>query len=101
MGNVTKNGNYQHWLYDKMVFNKTKAAFGGRLRYLITGSAPLLSHIHSFMKVVAACPIFQGYGLTESTGGSFVTEANDPTTGHVGGPTVHISIMQSNAEFKL
>jgi long-chain acyl-CoA synthetase len=55
---------------------------------MASGSAPLLPNIHSFMKVVVACPLMEGYGQTESTGASFGTLARDPMTGHVGGPTV-------------
>lgn len=55
---------------------------------MFSGSAPLLPHIHSFMKVIGCCPLMEGYGQTESTGASFATKASDPTVGHVGGPTV-------------
>jgi|JI6StandDraft_1071083.scaffolds.fasta_scaffold13692_11 long-chain acyl-CoA synthetase len=91
--NLANSGRYEHWFYDRVVFRKTKEYFGGRVRYMLSGGAPLLPHVHSFMKVAAVCPVFQGYGLTESTGASFMTDANDPTTGHVGGPTVHLSVM--------
>lgn len=90
LNNVHSNGGYTHKLYDRLVFNKTKQLFGGRCRFLASGSAPLTPEVHSFMKVIGCCPLMEGYGQTESTGGSFITEPRDRNVGHVGGPTVNI-----------
>lgn len=62
------------------------------MKVMISGSAPLLPKVHSFMKVIACAPLVEGYGQTESTGASFVTAAHDPVCGHVGGPTVKLLI---------
>ena len=88
LNNVVNNGGYTHRVYDRLVFNKTKQIFGGRCRIMISGSAPLTPDVHSFMKVIGCAPLIEGYGQTETTGGSFITEPNDPIVGHVGGPTV-------------
>ncbi len=61
---------------------------------MVTGSAPISSDVISFLKIAACCPILEGYGQTETTAASFVTYKADPTSSHVGGPTV-------NTEFKL
>jgi long-chain acyl-CoA synthetase len=90
MSNVTTNGGYTHKVYDRIFFNKTKAALGGRVRLMISGSAPLLPEVHKFLKVTMAAPLLEGYGQTESTGASFITFAEDPVLAHVGGPTVHL-----------
>ncbi len=86
--NAQTTGGYTHKIYDNLVFNKTKEAFGGRIRIMISGSAPLLPNVHAFMKVIACAPLIEGYGQTESTGASFVSAGTDPLCGHVGGPTV-------------
>lgn len=39
-----------------------------------------------FFKVCFCCPVLEGYGLTETSGGASCTWANDPVAGHVGGP---------------
>lgn len=84
-----KNGcHYTHRVYDKLVCNKVKEIFGGRVKYMLTASAPISSEVIDYLKIVCCCPIIEGYGQTESSGGSFVTRADDPETGHVGGPTV-------------
>lgn len=76
------------------MFNKTKDAFGGRVRLMVTGSAPLSGDVINFLKVVVCCPMIEGYGQTESTGGSFITRPDDQESGHVGGP-------MNNIEFKV
>mmetsp|Transcript_34378 Transcript_34378/g.24872 ORF Transcript_34378/g.24872 Transcript_34378/m.24872 type:complete len:137 (+) Transcript_34378:1218-1628(+) len=53
---------------------------------MITASAPIDAAVLEFLKVVFAAPILEGYGLTESGGGSTVTLAEDNVSGHVGGP---------------
>lgn len=68
-------------LYDKVILynNKFKAFafvkeyFGGRIRFLVTGSAPLSKEIIDFMKITTCCPFYEGYGLTEAVGISFIT----------------------------
>jgi len=61
---------------------------------MITAAAPIASEVIDFLKIAACCPIIEGYGQTESTGGSFSTKSVDPKSGHVGGPLV-------NTEFKV
>lgn len=61
---------------------------------MVTGSAPLAKEVLEFLSVVACCPLVEGYGQTESCAASFVTEADDPTSGHCGGPV-------ASTEFKL
>lgn len=55
--NLKANGGFTHKVYDRIFFNKTKEALGGRVRVMISGSAPLLPEVHNFMKVVMCCPL--------------------------------------------
>ena len=64
LNNTATNGGYTHKVYDPLIFNKTKAALGGRVRLMISGSAPLLPEVHKFMKVVIGAPLIEGYGQT-------------------------------------
>lgn len=51
-------------VYDLLVFNKTKQLLGGNVRMICSGSAPLRSEVHSFMKAISCVPVFEGYGQT-------------------------------------
>jgi long-chain acyl-CoA synthetase len=62
---------------DQLVFSKLRAVFGGRVRYFVTGAAPIAPDILEFFWA-AGFPIFEVYGMTEST---VITHANVP--GHV------------------
>ncbi len=55
-----------HVFYDPVVFGRVRAAFGGKLKFFISGGAPLdLEHQLFFKRV--GLPIYQGYGLSESS----------------------------------
>jgi long-chain acyl-CoA synthetase len=50
----------------RLVFNKIRAIFGPRLRYLVSGGAPLSAEINRLL-AAAEIPIVEGYGLTEAS----------------------------------
>ncbi|KAH6779999.1 long-chain acyl-CoA synthetase 2 [Perilla frutescens var. hirtella] len=78
-------------LMDKLVFDKIKQGFGGRVRLMLSGAAPLPKHIEEFLRVTCCCVLSQGYGLTESCGGCFTSIANVfPMIGSVGVPMTTI-----------
>ena len=54
-----------------MIFSKVANALGGKVRFAVSGSAPLAPHVEEFMRVTLCCVVAQGYGLTESCGASF------------------------------
>lgn len=76
-------------IFEKLVFSKIKARLGGQLRFFISGGAPLVKGIAEFF-LAAGIPIYEGYGLTES---SPVIAANYPgrhRLGTVGPPLSNI-----------
>jgi long-chain acyl-CoA synthetase len=87
MTNLKRNGSLTHGFYDKLVFGKIKQLLGGKCRYMITASAPIDPNVLELLKVAFCCPVVEGYGLTETSGGSSFTALDDPVSGHVGGPT--------------
>ncbi|EEB08324.1 long-chain-fatty-acid-CoA ligase Lcf1 [Schizosaccharomyces japonicus yFS275] len=58
-------------LLDSLVFNKIKAATGGRLRFIFSGGSPLAPFTKQFLGVTL-CPMLLGYGLTECTAAAMV-----------------------------
>ena len=64
MDSLRSSGDYTSGFYDSLVFSKVKDKFGGRIRLMITGSAPIKKDIFDFMKVIMCCPFYEGYGQT-------------------------------------
>jgi long-chain acyl-CoA synthetase len=72
-------------LATKLVFSKLQDRFGGRLRYFVSGSAPLSRDMAEFFHS-AGILILEGYGLTESSAASFVNQPKGFAFGTVGPP---------------
>jgi len=70
-------------LYDRLVFSKLRAAMGGRVRYAVSGSAPLGSHLGHFFHSLGI-KILEGYGLTETTAPATVNLPDKFKIGTVG-----------------
>ncbi|KNC83602.1 hypothetical protein SARC_04160 [Sphaeroforma arctica JP610] len=73
-------------IYNALIFNKLKMALGGRVRFILTGSAPLDPTVHNFLRVCVCPVILQGYGLTETCAGAAISLTTDVELGHVGPP---------------
>ncbi|MEV6958971.1 AMP-binding protein [Streptomyces sp. NPDC051207] len=71
--------------YDPLVYRRIRNAMGGRVRYAICGGSPLGRRLAAFY-AGAGIEIFEGYGLTETTGAATVTPPLKPRLGTVGWP---------------
>jgi long-chain acyl-CoA synthetase len=65
---------------DRVVFQKIRERMGGRIRFFISGGAALQKEIGEFF-AIAGMPIFEGYGLTET---SPVITLNGPGANRIG-----------------
>lgn len=80
-------------IYDRLVFRKIRTRFGGNLQFFISGGAPLDKTINEFMWIIGI-PVFEGYGLTETSPAIALNSLDENRFGSVGKPL-------GDAKFKL
>ncbi len=65
---------------------KVKALFGGKLRKLVCGAAPISNDVMNFFKKTLGIHVYEAYGQTEISGvGTFTHPLDKYSTGYVGG----------------
>lgn len=72
-------------LADKLVFSKLRERFGGKLKWFVSGSAPLSRELAEFFHA-AGMLILEGYGLTETNSFTSVNRIDSYKFGAVGKP---------------
>jgi long-chain acyl-CoA synthetase len=82
-------------LFSRLVFRKVKNLFGGEVRIMTIGSAPITPEVLHFFRIVLDIPIVETYGQTESTGSGAATHISDLSCGAVGvpGPVEEIKLI--------
>lgn len=81
----------QNELAQKLVFKKIREAFGGRLRFAISGGAPLSQELGQFF-LFLGIKILEGYGLTETFAAITVNTESQFKFGTVGKPIGDVEI---------
>ncbi|CAO3618765.1 unnamed protein product [Cunninghamella blakesleeana] len=72
-------------ILDAVVFSKIREQVGGRLRFALSGGAPISIETQKFLSV-SLCPILGGFGMTESCGMACIMAPDAFGYGHVGAP---------------
>ena len=91
----------QHKIALAIVFKKVQRRVGGRLRFFVSGSAPLSRHIIEFFHG-AGLPILEGYGLTETAPVVTVNTFANTRLGTVGKPVKGMQVrIESDGEISV
>jgi long-chain acyl-CoA synthetase len=83
--NLDAKGELTNGFYDALVFKKVRNKFGGRIKFIVTGSAPLTKDLADDIKILFSCPIVEAYGMTECSGASVISHLMDHTNSSAGG----------------
>ncbi|MGP5586847.1 AMP-dependent synthetase/ligase [Glutamicibacter ardleyensis] len=84
-GNVPLVLKAKHKLFDVLLYNKLRTAMGGKIRYAVSGGAPLGQRLGHFFNGIGVT-ILEGYGLTETTAPISVNTPGKIKIGTVGRP---------------
>ena len=85
MHNYIQHGQIHHTVYDLLVLKMMRDMLGGRIRFMISGGAPLSIEVKNFLTVVYSAPIMEAYGMTEAAGSLTCSSYWDNQGNHVGG----------------
>ncbi|MFY0631614.1 MAG: long-chain fatty acid--CoA ligase [Flavobacteriaceae bacterium] len=91
-----KNGAWYHFqlkIANKIIFSKWREALGNSLEFMLSGSAPLQPRLIRVF-TAANIPIYEGYGMTESSPGATLNDLrnNGLRIGTVGKPLNGVEI---------
>ena len=81
-----KTGMYKHILFDNLIFKEVRKTLGGRIRFMLVGSAPVDGYLLNFLRCSLSVEIMEGYGQTEDVAGVLLSNTCDTITNHLGGP---------------
>ena len=81
----------QFALFDRLVLSKLRAAMGGRVKYAVSGSAPLGPRLGHFYHALGL-QILEGWGLTETTAPATVNLTTKSKIGTVGPPLPGVAV---------
>jgi long-chain acyl-CoA synthetase len=81
----------KHKLFDRLVFGKLREAMGGRVKYAISGGAPLGARLGHFYRGIGLT-VLEGYGLTETYAPATLGRGEKIKIGKVGYPLPGTSV---------
>ncbi|HEY2699929.1 MAG TPA: long-chain fatty acid--CoA ligase [Pseudonocardiaceae bacterium] len=81
----------KHALFDRLVYSRLRAALGGRCNAAVSGGAPLGARMAHFFRGIGV-PVYEGYGLTETSAAACVNTETAFRVGTVGRPVAGTSV---------
>ena len=85
-------------LLDSLIFKKVRSVLGGRMRFMLVGSAPMDPELMNFLQCSLSCKIVEGYGQTEDCAGVLISSQYDRVCQHLGGPGFNSEIKLVDVE---
>ncbi|MBM4364259.1 MAG: long-chain fatty acid--CoA ligase, partial [Deltaproteobacteria bacterium] len=76
---------------EKLIFSKIVAKFGGKLRFAFSGAAALSREVAEFIDNLGI-EVYEGYGMTESSGGTTANRPGECKLGSVGKPIPGVTV---------
>lgn len=90
-GKISLGTRVKHAIFDKLVYGKLRAVFGGRVQFALSGGAALGSRLGHFYSGIGVS-VLEGYGLTETTAGSTLSRSDATRIGTVGQPIPGVTV---------
>jgi long-chain acyl-CoA synthetase len=81
----------KHAAFDALVYSKLRAALGGKVRWAVSGGAPLGLRLGHFYRGIGLT-VLEGYGLTETTAATTVNTPTHLKIGTVGRPLPGVAV---------
>ncbi|MCZ4537639.1 long-chain fatty acid--CoA ligase [Gordonia terrae] len=81
----------RHAVFDKLVYGKLRDALGGQCEGAISGGAPLGARLGHFFRGVGI-PVYEGYGLSETTAAVTANNEENQKVGSVGRPIPGVTV---------
>ena len=81
----------RHAVFDKLVYGKLRDALGGNCEGAISGGAPLGERLGHFFRG-AGIPVYEGYGLSETTAAVTANNEDHQKVGSVGRPVPGVTV---------
>ena len=82
-----KYGIINHIIYDSLIFKKIRNMFGGKIKCLLSASAPMQKELADDFKIFLGVPVVEALGMTELSGATFCTNTKDLSNLTTGGIT--------------
>ena len=90
-GRASLGTRIMHGLFDRLVYGKLRAVFGGQVEFALSGGAALGTRLGHFFNGIGI-KVLEGYGLTETTAGSTLNRTGATRIGTVGQPIPGVTV---------
>ncbi|KAF9961737.1 Long chain acyl-CoA synthetase 7 peroxisomal [Mortierella alpina] len=87
-----KRGILEHAIWDRLVFGAIRARLGGKVKHIVSGSAPIAPDVMDFLRICFSADVYEGYGQTEQAAGLCMSYRGDLTSGQVGPPQLCVEV---------